>query len=508
MLWHNDGPGDFGLVEFADVAAQAGVWDGGWAWGAKFFDADLDGDLDLLSLNGFISDGDGDYWYDLASWTVLGLDPAEARNWPPISGRSFSGYEMKRFWRAEGPMVFREMAREAGIESTRDGRGLVCFDYDNDGDLDLYFANQGQPPDLYRNEVTGRHWLEVRLLASPASRTNRDAVGARVTLVTGGSRQIRERDGGNGYCGQSDPRLHFGLGNEATIRFCEVRWPDGGYQVVQEPPIDRVIEIRQDSTRYSAEPAIAVALPTRMRKAALPNATVATSDTTRIMGELASMEAKLARSLDSYALSGAYRRLCATHNLHDRSIEFFEEMVRKDPQAVRPRIELSLAYVDKIPTCGGIAAIVSKGTLARRSLDQLDHVIEKLGDSWVARYCRATNHLYWPRALRHSDDAVTDFLRCIAIQESTANKSGSAYFVRTHVALGDAYAKGGRYDEARAAWRAGLDRFPESDELHERIRERSDAELLKFIEARRNLEEPIDTNLSFLDPGRGNEPLP
>lgn len=500
MLWHNDGLGDFGLVEFADVAAQAGAWDGGWAWGAKFFDADLDGDLDIVSLNGFISGGEGDYWYDLASWTVLDQDPADAMNWPPIAGRSFSGHEKKRFWRSEGSMTFREMAQEVGLTSTLDGRGVVCFDFDNDGDLDLYFANQGQSPNLYRNDSSKRHWLEVRLATDPAARINRDAVGARVTLVTKEGFQIRERDGGNGYCGQSDPRLHFGLGDTKRIQFCEVRWPDGGYQILRDPPVDQLLEIRQDTKLYAAKSVVKVAPPARMRRVPASAASVVATDETKLEADLAAMEGSLRSSLGTFSAAGAYRSLCATHGRHDRAIAFFEKLVHERPTESRARIELSLAYVDKIPTCGGLAAIVSKGTLARRSLDQLDRVFRDEGDSWTLRYCRGTNHLYWPRALRHSDDAAQDLRRCIEFQRDSGNPAGESYFERVHVALGDALAKAGRFEEARAAWRDGIALYPNSAELRERIPERSDRVLLDFVESRRNLQNPIDTDLSFLDP--------
>ncbi|MBZ0269067.1 CRTAC1 family protein, partial [bacterium] len=225
MLWHNDGPGDFDIVAFTDVAAEAGAWDGGWGWGAKFVDADLDGLLDIVVLNGFISGNEESYWYDLASWTVTGRDPADAANWPAIGGRSFSGHERMRFFHATAPGTFRERAEESGLTNRSDGRGLVCFDYDNDGDPDLYCANQGAAPNLYRNDAAGGHWLQVALVADAATGTNRDAIGARVSVSRGGALQIRERDGGNGYSGQSDPRLLFGLGGNAAVDFVEVAWP-------------------------------------------------------------------------------------------------------------------------------------------------------------------------------------------------------------------------------------------------------------------------------------------
>ena len=81
----------------------------------------------------------------------------------------------------------------------------------------------------------------MALVGDPAVGT-RDAIGA-------SGLQIRERDGGNGYSGQSDPRLYFGLGDEASVRRLEVRWPDGGVQAIEDPAVDRLHEVRQDPSR-------------------------------------------------------------------------------------------------------------------------------------------------------------------------------------------------------------------------------------------------------------------
>ena len=124
MLWHNNGPGEDGRITLTDISLEAGTYDGGWGWGAKFFDYDNDGDLDLVAANGFISAGEGSYWYDLASWTVVGDDPTDSRNWPDIGDRSFSGYERMRLWRNDGLDSFTEHARELGThEHARRPRG-------------------------------------------------------------------------------------------------------------------------------------------------------------------------------------------------------------------------------------------------------------------------------------------------------------------------------------------------------------------------------------------------
>ena len=123
MLWHNNGPDESGVPTLTDVSLETGTYDGGWGWGAKFFDPDNDGDLDIVAVNGFISAGAGNYWYDLASWTVLGQDPAEALNWPTIGERSFSGYEPEHHCPLSSPR--RAVRRYNGFGKTADLKG--CY---------------------------------------------------------------------------------------------------------------------------------------------------------------------------------------------------------------------------------------------------------------------------------------------------------------------------------------------------------------------------------------------
>jgi tetratricopeptide (TPR) repeat protein len=501
MLWHNNGIGSDGNLTFTDIALETGTYDGGWGWGAKFFDPDHDGDLDIIAVNGFISAGKGNYWYDLASWTVKGQDVADAKNWPAIGDRSFSGYEKDRFWRNDGKYSFSERGREYGLDSTRDGRGVVCFDYDNDGDTDLFIANQDQPPHLFRNTLKStNHWLQVRLLADVKAGITRDALGARVTLVTTADRQLRENNGGKCYAGQSDPRLHFGLGRDERVKLLEVRWPDGGLQYLENVPADQSLTIQQDPAQYASQLALQ---PSAARAWQKPKATaeraVPKLSTEELEKLLAEMEGALRKSLDGYRLASSYRSRCAAYDQHDRSIKFFQDVLAKEPGSQRARLELACAFVDKIPTCGGMAAIVSKGTLARKSLDQLDAYLAKEADSWIGHYTRGMNHLHWPRALMHSADASKDFAKCIELQEKSGSGVTRPHYLRTHVCLGDAYTKNRQIEKARAVWQQGLKVFPDSKDLKDRLAIKDDGQLLKLVESQRSLEHPVDTDLSFMD---------
>lgn len=88
------------------------------------------------------------------------------------------------------------------------------------------------------------------------------------------------------------------------------------------------------------------------------------------------------------------------------------------------------------------------------------------------------------------------------MQEKTGQPAGKPYFLRPHVALGDAYAQNRQCDEARKAWRQGAQIFPDAKELKDRLANQDDAQLLKYVEGQRGLERPVDTDLSFLDSER------
>jgi tetratricopeptide (TPR) repeat protein len=214
---------------------------------------------------------------------------------------------------------------------------------------------------------------------------------------------------------------------------------------------------------------------------------------------LTTMEEVLLKKTVNHALAYAYRKRCMDSGRYDRSIEFFQELVAKEPDNTWARLELSVAYIDKIPSRGGIAAVVSKGILARKSLDQLDRILAEQEASWLVHYARGMNHLHWPRALRHQDNAVADFRRCLELQRAEEGANGPGYYVRPYILLGDALAKDGSDNEARQAWRDGLRIFPGSPELRERLEIDKNEALLEFVLERRSLEAPIDTDFSFID---------
>jgi len=258
MLWLNCAdpqcPGGRG---FRNIAKASGTMDGGWGWGCKFADFNNDGLLDIVALNGFVTgDPNQNYWYQIQEMvTQTKNQTVDAADWPAMGKRDLSGHDHKRLFmqihpepgqQAGAEPRFRDMAQSAGIVETYNGRGVAVADFNLDGALDMYVANQGAPACYYLNTsfrgkasppgflrllLVGRPDLGVRVgklvLASTAN-----AVGARVTLHTHQGLQMREVQGGQGFASQSEYALHFGVPDPAAVERITIQWPSSRVQEI------------------------------------------------------------------------------------------------------------------------------------------------------------------------------------------------------------------------------------------------------------------------------------
>jgi hypothetical protein len=227
-----------GRTEFQNMATTLGVDLGGWSWGAQFGDLNNDGSQDLYLVNGYISAGErSSYWYDF-SVIAVGHSSiiADAANWPPMKGRSLSGYQRKRVWINDGFGNFTDVAQAVGASDTNDGRAVALADLRNTGALDVIVANQRGPLLVYENTIgPGRHWIQFEL---EGTASNRSAIGARVELHWNGHVQAQEVAAATGFSAQNQRWLHYGLGDARTVDSVVIQWPSGTRQTIAGPTVD------------------------------------------------------------------------------------------------------------------------------------------------------------------------------------------------------------------------------------------------------------------------------
>lgn len=205
-LYHNKGNGTF---SFETYDAKLGFRLQYLSWGGGFFDFDNDGWYDLFIANGHV------------------YPEPEARG---LGG----GYRQQNLlYRNLGNGTFDDVTgvSGSGLELKRSGRGVGFGDLDNDGDLEIVVNNQNDLPTLLRNDGGNRRkWIQVKLIGT---RSNRDGIGARVSLLANHRNQIDEVRSGGSYLSQSDTCLHFGLGEAEVADEVTVHWPSGTVDRIQ-----------------------------------------------------------------------------------------------------------------------------------------------------------------------------------------------------------------------------------------------------------------------------------
>ena len=220
-LYRNDGS-----YSFTDVSYDAGVAVASLPyvkWGTTFADLDNDGWPDLFSVNGHV--------YPQVDTTPSGARYREVAN---LLMNDHDG-------------TFCDAGNLAGnaIREPRVSRGLAAVDLDNDGNIDLVVENlDGSPTILHNQGIPGTHWVTLELAGT---KSNRLALGARVTITAGGVTQMDEVRSGGSYLSQSDLRIHFGLGKAEKVDSVEVRWPSGHVDTLHDLRSDHFYSVLEGS---------------------------------------------------------------------------------------------------------------------------------------------------------------------------------------------------------------------------------------------------------------------
>jgi len=215
-LYQNNRDGTFTYVSQTEGIRAISLSHSGW--GFRFLDYDNDGWKDLLLAQG----------HDL---DTIELDHPNLRYREPMVLARNTGHG------------FVDISAQAGdvFSESWVGRGMAVGDIDNDGRLDAVVTTNDGPVHILHNETSTRnHWILLKLVGH---KSNRDAIGAEVTLVTSTGSQYATVSTASSYLSSSDKRLHFGLGDKTTIQKIEIGWPSGVRQVIKDVSGDQILQI-------------------------------------------------------------------------------------------------------------------------------------------------------------------------------------------------------------------------------------------------------------------------
>lgn len=215
-LYENQGDGSFAYASTSSGVSQITLAHSGW--GVRFLDYDNDGWKDLLVAQG--------HDLDTIELTSPGFHYREPLLLLRNTGKKFDDVS------ADSGAVFHESWA---------ARGLATGDLDNDGRVDAVVTTNDGPAYVLHNETpTTNHWILLKLVGH---KSNRDAIGATVKIVTATGSQSATVSTASSYLSSSDKRVHFGLGSERVIREIEIRWPDGTLQRLRDVQADRVLQV-------------------------------------------------------------------------------------------------------------------------------------------------------------------------------------------------------------------------------------------------------------------------
>jgi Flp pilus assembly protein TadD/peroxiredoxin len=258
-LYRNQGGG-----KFKNAAAQAGVEMGRWAWSSDAWDFDHDGYPDLYVATGYISAPERS---DLASFfwrQVVGKSPLDAtpslayeRGWQALnelirSDSTWSGYERNVMFANLRDGSFAQVSGAVGLDFLEDSRSFALADLDHDGRLEVVLKNRNAPQiRILHNAMTELGQSIVFRLRGRQS--NRDAIGAAITLEAGSLRQTKYLQAGSGFLAQHSKEIFFGLGTSDGPVRAAIRWPSGLTQEFEGLPPQHRIEIEEGSPSFAAK---------------------------------------------------------------------------------------------------------------------------------------------------------------------------------------------------------------------------------------------------------------
>jgi tetratricopeptide (TPR) repeat protein/peroxiredoxin len=253
---------------FEDRSAPAGVEMGRWSWSSDAWDFDHDGFPDLYIANGMISglshpspagDFNSFFWRQVVANSPSEAKPAHdyEQGWNALnelirSDGTWSGFERNVFYANNRDGTFSDVSGAVGLDFLEDGRAFALSDFDHDGRLEVFLKNRNAPQLRLLKNVMKDLGPSIAFRLRGA-KSNRDAIGAAVTIETESGRQTRMLQAGSGFLSQHSKEVFFGLGEaKGTVR-ASIRWPSGLVQELHDLPIDHRIWVEEGSEEFRIE---------------------------------------------------------------------------------------------------------------------------------------------------------------------------------------------------------------------------------------------------------------
>lgn len=175
-----------------------------------------------------------------------------------LGSNTLNGYERNGLFRNNGDGTFTDVGWLNDVDREEDGRGLAILDIDHDGRLDIALRNYRQPAVLLKNRGATGNFINFKL---EGTESNRDAVGARLRLRSGGQWQTRVVTSGSGYISGSTLHQHFGLGDAETVDEVEIDWPSGRRSRLGPLEVNRSYRVVEQQSADSDLPGLSVIAP-------------------------------------------------------------------------------------------------------------------------------------------------------------------------------------------------------------------------------------------------------
>lgn len=220
---------------FTDISDKAGVRQGYWGWGSCFADFNNDGWPDIFQANGFGFPANiKNHLLHKANNTEQQAGINKLNDAPIITEQLFINIApfnntTSRLYISNHDGTFTEQASNWGVTDAEQGRAVICFDYDRDGDVDIFVSNNQSSPILYNNNarsLASTNFINIRL---KGRNKNSQAIGAKVYVTANGITQLQEVRAGGSFISGSPAELHFGLADATTIERIEIVWPQPNY---------------------------------------------------------------------------------------------------------------------------------------------------------------------------------------------------------------------------------------------------------------------------------------